>query len=293
MNNKIVFYIRALFHESILPKNENCNRPDMSNMINSFDNFSNISAIDYRKAVHDIQIKNLSKISNRFIVNNAEISNRKYNYTFSILQSKTVELLSQLNDDDIVVIMDDDDWLSPEISNLTFEENALTCWNTISLGHSSLGKINIFKHLINQELPNVLITDEQIRLSKNLLSNCQAISAKIIKQLINLNSINELQTLLQRHNLIRGIIRQKPICNWNVKEDLLPDILSIYVRHAVNVTLFERMGGYSVESFTFDKYKEVVYPYKYADYENIPNFPDYLNWAYPYLEELRQLNQQL
>lgn len=291
--NSIVFYIRALFHESILPGDPQCDRPNISNMINSFDNFSNISAIDYRKAIHEIQIKNLSKISDRFIINHAQESTRKYNYTFGVLQSNTIKLLGQLDDSDIVIMMDDDDWLSPEVAKINFQNNALNCWNSSSFAYADPTNVQLTFNTINRELPKILETDEHRMHAGQLLSNCQAIPAYVIKNLININKIDTLQILLQRHNLVRALIRTSPIIDMGIQEKLFSDILAVYVRHAANVTLFQTMGTFASNTFTEEAYNTAIYPYKFADYNALTNLPDFLMWSKPYLSDLQSLNQLL
>lgn len=293
--SNIVFYVRALFHESIMPGGEISNKPDVKKLIDIFKSFSKISAEDYRKEIHKIQIKNISNISERIIYNNAEErKDRKYNYTFCVLQDETVEKLKQLNDDDWVIPIDDDDWFSPEIKNLPFEIGSLNCWNTISFCHKKLDQIRVFNHIKNKEIPyRLLQTEEELKTSRGLLSNCQCLPAYIIKELIKLNRHDILQPLLQRHSTVRKLIREDPLDKLNIKEKLFDDVLSIYVRHAANITLFEKVSKFGEEDNFKDSYEEIIKPYKFASYDNIINLPENLQWSIPYLNDLKELNQLL
>ena len=294
MKNNIVFYIRALFHESIMPGNEKNNKPNMIKLVDIFNQFSKISVQEYRTKVHEIQIKNLSKISNRIIYNNAEINlKRKFNYTYSILQKQTIEKFKQLNDEDFVIPLDDDDWLSPEIANLDFKKNALNCWNCISFSHNQK-IIGVFEHARNKYIPDVIETEIQLEDSRGLLSNCQCIPAFLIKHLISINRIDILQPLLQRHTTPRRLIRESPIKEINIKENLIDESLAVYVRHAANVTLFDKMSNYGKEDdYSLELYNNAITPYKLADYKNIKNLSPCYEWTLEYLEELKELNQIL
>jgi hypothetical protein len=289
MNNKIVFYVRALFHESIMPGNEITNKPDVLKLTQAFKKYSNISVEDYRKELHNIQLKSLSAISNRIIYNKPTSPEQK---TFSVLQKNTINQLNELNDDDWIIPIDDDDWFSPDIKNLKFKEGCLNCWNTAQFSHKQ--RITIFEHIKNKELPFSNLTPEEVQLSRGLLSNCQCIPAYVIKHLININAINTLQQLLQRHSLIRGLIREEPLSQLNIKENLFDNIMSVYVRHAANITLFTGLCNFNEEQkYTKELYNKTIAPFKLADYDNIKNFPEYLNWTKPLLEDLKKLNQFL
>jgi hypothetical protein len=289
MNNKIVFYVRALFHESIMSGNENTNKPDILKLSEAFKNYSNISVEDYRKELHNIQLKSISAISNRIIYNKAASSESK---PFRELQINTINQLKELDDDDWVIPIDDDDWFSPSIKDLIFKEGCLNYWNTVSLIHKE--RITLFEHFKNKEIPFSDLTPEDIRLSKGLLSNCQCIPAYVIKHLININAINTLQQFLQRHSFVRGLIREEPLSQLNVKENLFDNIMSVYVKHAANITLFISLCKFKEEQkYTKEVYDETVLPFKFANYDNIKNFPEYLNWTKPLLEDLKKINQFL
>jgi hypothetical protein len=289
MNNKIVFYVRALFHESIMPGNEKLNRPDILKLTETFKKYSNISAEDYRKELHNIQLKSLYKISDRIIYNKAKLPTSK---TFREVQENTINQLKQLNDDDWIIPIDDDDWFSPDIRNLEFKKECLNYWNTISFTQSD--PINIFKHHKNKELPYTNLTEEDEKLSKSLLSNCQCIPAYVIKYLIKINATEVFSLLLQRHSFVRGLIREEPASQLNLKENIFDNVMSVYVKHAANITTFMRLFKFGQEeAYTKEVYDEVVAPFKNADYDNILNLPEYLNWTKPLLQEFKKLNQLL
>ena len=289
MNTKIVFYVRALFHESIMSGNENTNKPDILKLAQAFKNYSNISVEDYRKELHNIQLKSISAISKRIIYNKAASSESK---PFINLQINTINQLKELDDDDWIIPIDDDDWFSPSIKDLIFKEGCLNYWNTASFSHKQ--RITIFEHFKNKELPFSDLTPEEVQLSKGLLSNCQCIPAYVIKHLININEINTLQQLLQRHSLVRELIRKEPLSQLNIKENLFHDIMSVYVKHAANITLFISLCKFKEEQkYTKEVYDETVLPFKFANYDNIKNFPEHLNWTKPLLEDFKKLNQFL
>ena len=289
MNNKIVFYIRALFHESIMSGDEKLNRPDILKLTEAFKKYSNISAEDYRKELHNIQLKSLYKISDRIIYNKATLPTSK---TFRVVQENTINQLKQLNDDDWIIPIDDDDWFSPDIKNLEFKKECLNYWNTITFTESK--PMNVFEHRKNKELPYTNLTEEDEKMSKSLLSNCQCIPAYVIKYLIKINATDVLRLLLQRHSLVRGLIREEPIFQLNLKENIFDNVMSVYVKHAANITTFIRLCKFGQEQiYTKELYEQVVAPFKNADYDNIKNFPEYLNWTKPLLGEFKKLNQLL
>ena len=289
MNNKIVFYVRALFHESIMPANEKLNRPDILKLTEGFRKYSNISAEDYRKELHNIQLKSLYKISDRVIHNKATLPTSK---TFNTVQENTINQLKQLNDDDWIIPIDDDDWFSPDIGNLEFKKECLNYWNTIGFTESK--PINIFEYLKNKELPYNNLTEKEKKMSEKLLSNCQCIPAYVVKYLIKINATAVLRDLLQWHSRVRGLIREEPISQLNLKENIFDNVMSVYVKHAANITTFMRLCKFGQEQiYTKELYDKVVTPFKNADYDNIRNFPEYLNWTKPLLEEFKKLNQLL
>ena len=295
MANKIIFYIRALFHESIMPGSEKSNKPDKLKLVEAFNKYSGITVQEYRKQVHEIQLKCIKNISDRIIYNRAQENlNRKFNYSYCILQKDTLEILKSINEDDLVIPLDDDDWLSPEIKNLNFVEGSFNGWNTISFCHSNPSNIRIFHHVKNIPLPYKLESDLEIKQSQGWLSNCQCIPGFVIKRLLEESQIDILQQLLQRHSRVRRLIREEPMINWNLKEHFFDDVLAIYVRHAANITLLDSLSIFNEENnYTKEVYDKTVRQFKLADYDNIKDLPENLKWCLPYLQDLKQLNNLL
>ncbi len=288
--NNIVFYIRALFRESILPGREGIRKP-VGILIDAFKNFAKISCEDYRSKIHDIQIKNLITISDRIIINRAQDSNREYNYTYGILQDDTVEKLKKLNDDDIIIPLDDDDWLDPEIKNLNLDKEKINCWNTISFSVNG-----VHYHVENEELPyDRPLDDIQVIKARGLLSNCQALPAFLVKRLLYSNKFEDrllAQKLLQRHTQPRLLIREHPLNEYNIREKIFNNLLAVYVKHAANITLFEAQNIPN-NNINYEQYLSIVEPYKKFNYLNIKNFPENYNWCIPYLIELQEINKLL
>lgn len=278
-----------------MPSNVQGSKPNKIKLVETFNNFSRITAQEYRKKIHEIQLKCITKISDRIIYNRAqENPNRKWNYSFAVVQKDTFEKLKTIQDDDLVIPLDDDDWLSPEIKNLKFVENSFNGWNTISFNHKIPGDIKICHHTKNVPLPLVLETEEELKLSQKWLSNCQCIPGFVIKRLLKENQTDILQNMLQKHHDVRSLIRKEPMRNWNLKEHFFDDVLAVYVRHAANITLLDRLTPINEEDkFTKEMYNETVSQYKLANYENIKNLPDNLKWTLPLLQEIKQLNELL
>lgn len=293
MANKIVFYIRALFHQSLMPGNEKSKKPDVPKLVACFNKFSRISAQEYRQRVHAIQLENLRTISDRFIYNEQEHNpNRKFNYAYSVLQPNALKLLAALNDDDIVIPFDDDDWLSPDILKQDFQPDAFNYWDTASFTwHKE--KFGVFYNFKTKPLPVVLETEADQFESRGLLSNCQSAPGWYIKHLLAHNKIDVLQRLLQRHNQMRGLIREKHVDGWEAKENIFDKVLSVYVRHAANVTLFQRFfefgNEHALDQAAFDK---TVEPFRQSKH-TVDELPVELKWASPYLKKLEELNQLL
>ena len=60
------------------------------------------------------------------------------------------------------------------------------------------------------------------------------------------------------------------------------------------IALFIRLFKFGQEqAYTKEVYDKVVAPFKNADYDNIVNLPEYLNWTKPLLQEFKKLNQLL
>ena len=226
MYNKIVFYIRALFEESKMPKALTRGK-NFIKATNKFTELSNISLEDYRIKLRLLQKKILENISARIIIN------KKTTNTFSymICQPETYEQFLCLNDDDIIIPLDDDDWILPDITKINFEKNGLTCWNSFILTWSGIKFMEK-----NQPLPHIL-NEQQLAQSKLLTASGYAISANTVKQIIKQQTnIELLNTLLQRHSRARECIR---LLNFN--ETFVDNYLSVYVKHAANMTLIQEL----------------------------------------------------
>lgn len=296
MKNNIVFYIRALFHESIMPANIKTNKPDIIKLVELFNRYSSITAQEYRKQIHEIQLSCIKNISDKIIYNRAQQNTeKKYNYSFSILQRDTLEALKTIKEEDFIIPLDDDDWLSPEIKHLNLMERSFNGWRCSEFMHKWFPKnVRVYNYPAIPVLPKILETELEITQSRSWLSNCQCIPGFVIKRLLEEQQIDVLQQILQRHSAVRSIIREKPIVDWNVDEHFFDESLAVYVRHAANITLFYTLANAEQEhTFTKEIYDKTVAQYKYADYDNIINFSENLKWCVPYLQKLKQLNSLL
>jgi len=286
-NSKIVFYIRAIFRESISPKIENY---DARIVVKNFNKFSNITVEEYREKVHDIQKECLNKISKKIIYNSFDgNTNESWPYTYDVLQNSTIEKLKNLDDDSILIPLDDDDWLSPKISEIDFCKNGLTIWNTISIPDTNSS--DIFYHIKNIPLPKDTKDENDLIKLNSLLSNCVSISGNVIKKMIEMNQIRMLERLLQRHIEPRKVIRENVLFNLNLEEVVLDDYFAVYVKHACNISFIKVLGESHADKNTYDT---LVCRYKKMDYSKIfsslsPNY----DWCKPYLDSLQHLHSKL
>jgi hypothetical protein len=282
---KIVFYIRALFGESISPKIEN---HDIREAVKNFNLYSGITIQEYRQMVHKIQVKCISNITDKIIYNRFDnISNSGWPYTYDVLQNTTVDMLKNIDDDAILIPLDDDDWLSPKIADIDFCKNGLTIWNTISIPQASCSKV--FYHNRNEKVPIVTRTDEEFYKLGNLLSNCVAISGNVIKKMIDVGDIRMLERMLQRHTEPRKVIRENRFDEWGLTETVLEDYLAVYVKHAGNVSYIKKLGG---PHSSKELFYELVNPYKTINYSG-DIFPLNYNWCKNYCDELKKINSCL
>lgn len=279
INNKIVFYIRALFKDSIPYEFKHASK--MAKYVEYFNKHSKISMQDYRQSVHEIQKECLSKISNRFIYN---LTQRGYPY--NTIQPNTQNEISQLSDDDIVIPLDDDDWLSPEIKNLNFSRQGLTIWNSliidVHLERPHLCKKNI-------ELPDIL-SEEDVKLANGLLSNCAAIPASLLKRMFQIKYTDG-NSFLQRHILPRIIIRQSDYKDFNIIERIYSNYFAIYVKHAGNMTMLDRENMSVIDTPEF--FEKKIKIYKNANYHAVNSMSEEYAWCKPYYKKLEQLNELL
>jgi len=267
---KIVFYIRALFHESIMTKVENI---DAAVAVQVFNSLCNITAGEYRKGVHSIQLQNLREISPHIIVNHID----KKVMPFAHIQNKTREELSELDDTDILIPLDDDDWLSPEIKNFNFIDG-LSGWNVATLrpdNWASLFYLGEHKHFLRA----TIATEEDRKIfDKGLLSNSQAFSGRMVKQILN---TPDAHALLQRHTRCRAVA-----LTHGFDEYITNDRLAVYVKHACNIT--------SLAKFAEDKDRlhQEILKHK-TMHENNLNLVGEYEWATKYMHKLAELNKQL
>lgn len=284
---KIVFYIRAIFKESISPKIENY---DARIVVKNFNKFSKITVEEYREKIHEIQKSCLNEISKKIIYNSFDgNTNSGWPYTYDVLQNSTIEKLKSLDDDSILIPLDDDDWLSPKITEVKFCKNGLTIWNTISIPDTNSS--NIFYHIKNIALPKDVRDEKDIIKLNSLLSNCAAISGNVVKKMIDMKQTKMLERLLQRHIEPRKVIREPIFSDLNLGEVILEDYLAVYVKHACNISFIKILGGDKVNQSTYDKLVEV---YKNMDYSKIFSTlsPNYV-WCKKYLNSLQELNTRL
>lgn len=277
---RIVFYIRALFHESILPI---VDKQKAEDFVEKFNNYFKITAQEYRQEVHKIQLQNIAAISPHIIVNRSKGQiNKHADYTYAAVQEKTKEQLLSLSDDDILIPLDDDDWVSPNIVNFPFIDG-LSGWHTVTLVP---GKWNNLFH--NSFVPIVeagqafTIKEQELFERGGLLSNCQAFSGKMVKKILTSVDGN---ALMQRHTRCRQLTQIH-----GFKEYISRERLSVYVRHACNITFIRKI--IDVGGFETEKGQEEVAKYKYM-YKQDLNLPVEYSWATGSLAKLAELNKQL
>lgn len=284
--NKIVFYIRALFHESIMPSALAAKR-NIINAVNNFNKYSKISAQDYRKEIHKIQLQNLNKISDRIIINTAPVIKTN---TFNTVQEETQQQLFKLDDNDIVILLDDDDWLSPEIANIEF--STVTFWNSFVLNYAnncekSVLKTTEFFHKFKPAIEYPLVSVENVEDCKAniVLANCQAYSAKLIKHLSHYPEY--FHRFMQRHSFVRGILRLPQMLPLIDQEKIYSNYWAAYVRHAANLTCLDRLDLQDPREIEEEFFK-ITQPFKtFAKPDTIPTE---FAWCIEYLDKLQTLH---
>lgn len=274
---KIVFYIRAIFEESEMP----IATAENKNIIKAaakFTELSNISIKDYRTKLRNLQKEILQQISPHFIINNRTTNDTNWKtFSFAFCQPETYEKFLRLNDEDIIIPLDDDDWLLPNIVNINFEKNGLTCWNSFCLY-----RYGITHSKKNNILPDTL-NEEQLQHSKILTASGYAISANVVKQTIKeQTNINTLNTLLQRHSRARECIR---ILKY--QETVVEDYLSVYVRHAANVTLIQGLDDCNENAI--DHFNKNIKCFKHTTILQHP-IPTELECYRGYIKQLEEIN---
>jgi hypothetical protein len=274
---KIVVYIRALFDGV---KKGGLEQKNFITAAAKFTELANISFLDYRKQLHEIQKINLTQIADRIIVNNNPEGVSGVSPFFRCLPS-TLEELARLDDDDVIIPLDDDDWLSPEIKNVDFNSSGLTCWDSYFVSVQGLG--NLPK---NVELPEIL-NAEELAQSKLLAASGYAVSAKVIKKALKLSdSLEMINLLLQRHSRAREMIR-----TLGGTEKIVDARLSVYLKHAANMTLIHPLD--TEEHFqALDFFKKHVLPHKNFNFSGL-KLPADLAWCTRLLIELMELNKKL
>jgi hypothetical protein len=275
---KIVFYIRALFHESVMKKIENVDAFEFESLFNKL---SNMPLKEYRQRVHEIQLLNLSSISQRIIINSLDVKTNRLPY--SHIQPEALQQLLSLDDTDILIPLDDDDWISPDIKNFPFIFG-LSGWNCVSLNPKNWSAL--FTHTESKPFlkDHKFSEEELIIFNKGLLSNCQAFSGAMIKNLVK-HSIEDARHLLQHHTRCREITKKN-----NFNEYLSNRILAVYVRHACNITSFA--GWIKNKKNSEKEVLEELQLYKNMYKHNI-NLPAEYVWMMDYIHMLAELNRQL
>jgi hypothetical protein len=288
-NHKIVFFIRALFKESMMPEvGHGSMAVDARQCAEEFDKLFKISIHDYRKKVHQIQLSCIKNISDRIIYNHVD---KKIKSTWKLpyvhIQDSAREELMALRDDDIIIPLDDDDWLSPEISELDFPKNSLILWDAVSIGVDSTRTCYCYRH---PQLPAKLDMYSE-RVARGLLSNCYGFRAKIIKEMLRRNE-EDADMFLLRHTMPRILARKKEYKDlFQDGETITKKFFGIYVKHAANITLYNTLKS---DKITIkDHYLSAIKEYTYDFEANIENFPAEFAWSIPYYKKLRQLNLAL
>jgi len=277
---KIYFYIRALYRDDMSPfSTEHVGIKS----VNFFNSLSPITAQEYRDKLHSIQLRCIKNISDNIIYNIPIHTKELYKRPYNCVQVNSKQQLLELNDDDVVIPLDDDDWLSPNIKSIDFEFNSLTTWNTMWFNDNKLSYAKKVKKFENAQ--------EYNEKESFTLSNCFAISARIIKKVIHSNNVNLLANLLQFHPHTRGVIRDSLFTEDTPKEYVMDEYYAMYVRHMCNDTNFR---GFFEEgkSYTIENYNRLIHKFKSLDY-SILDLPEDYQWSKSYFEELHELNKNL
>lgn len=288
-NHKIVFFIRALFKESMMPRvGHGRMAVDANKCAEEFNDLFNISIHDYRKKIHQIQLSCINNISDRIIYNRTDKKVEDvWKLPYVHIQDSAKEQLMELRDDDIIIPLDDDDWLSPEISTLDFPKNSLVIWDSVSVGVDSSRTCYCYRH---SKLPAKLDMYGD-RIARGLLSNSYGFRAKIIKEILERNR-EDADMLLLRHTMPRILARKKEYKDlFQEGETIVNKFLSVYVKHAANITLYNTIK-YSKKT-TVEYYSNNFKDYIYDFEANIENFPPQFAWSIPYYKKLRKLNMTL
>jgi hypothetical protein len=276
---KIYFYIRSLYKDSIGVKENKRNQKS----VEFFNSLSPITVQEYRNHIHEIQLKCLYKISSNIIYNTPCFDLNSYTCPYHNVQSSAQQQILELNDDDILIPLDDDDWLSPEISKIEFYKNSLTIWNTVSLNKDKL---------FYYKMPHVFQQNEEYTDKKGIVfSNCIAISANIVKNLIKekKDSYNlPLQNLLQFHTHTRQAIREDVFNQQPITENVIEKYYAVYVKHMCNDSRFLTHFKEDTEH-TLQNYNNLINEAKQLVYTNIPLSEEY-EWCKEYLNDVQNLN---
>ena len=273
---KIVFYIRALFHESIMTRIENI---DARVAVDAFNKVCAIPAEEYRKGLHNIQLENLQAISPHIIVNHKDRGVRPYGH----IQDKAKEELQKLDDADILIPLDDDDWLSPEIKNFKFIDG-LSGWNGAILRPADWANLHYSPEhkLIARE--DITTEEDKAVFNRGLLSNCQAFSGRLVKHLL---ASDDARFLLQLHTKCRSVTQ-----TYGFKEYITNARLAVYVRHACNITLLARIFQNEELLKKEEVLKKEVLRHKDMYTQDL-NLNEEYSWAVKYMHKLAELNKQL
>lgn len=288
---RIVFFIRALFFESIMPEigGKGDQAVDGYPCSEYFNKHFKITIEEYREKIHQIQLSCISKISNRIIYNRLDKDcTNPWHSPYQTIQKSALKELQQLRDDDIIIPLDDDDWLSPEIKFLNFDRDTLTMWNCFSMDVSNE---RLHYHVGNNPLPPEL-DDRHLSSARDLLSNCGAICASVIKRMIYYNKKKATEMLL-RHVLPRIVIREHPYNKWGLHEKIYPDYLAVYVRHAGNITLFSQRGKFNPNNSDFFREQMEMYKNKNQYEFSLDSLPKEMEWSKEYFLQLKKLNEKL
>jgi hypothetical protein len=253
------------------------NKIDARSLVHKFNSLFNITAEEYRKELHEIQLSNLRKVSTHIITNHVDTTHKP----FSHIQAKAFEELMAIADDDIIIPMDDDDWISPEVLNFNFIDG-LSGWSCGVINTKNFAKLSLQLENVLFKDPDNLTCSELSALDKGLLSNCQAFSGRMIKRLL---PCDDGRRLLQHHTMCRKIARAH-----NFPEYITNQRLAIYVKHACNITLLDRLNSAADRS---DKaMEEHIQLYKKMHTQDL-QLTEEFSWANEYMLKLAELNNRL